>query len=75
MLPLQNLTTTMIHDVANDFEFLEFSPATAGAVLDTLALVSGSETSLTSDSQVGSLKFEFCPGERDACTKTYRART
>lgn len=44
----------MVGDVANDFEVLEFSPATAGAVLDTLALLSGSQTSLTSESQVRS---------------------
>eukprot|EP00752_Nemacystus_decipiens_P011504 g10216.t1 len=47
----QEMTTTMIRDVANDFEVLEYSPATAGAVLDTLALVSGSQVSLTRNSQ------------------------
>lgn len=51
-LAVQNLTETMIEDVANDFDVLDYSAATAGAVLDTLALVSGSETSLTRDSQV-----------------------
>lgn len=42
----------MIEDVANDFDMLEYSPTTAGAVLDTLALVSGREASMTSDSKV-----------------------
>lgn len=49
---LQNLTATMIEDVANDFDVLEYSATTAGAVLDTLSLVSGSETSMTRNSQV-----------------------
>lgn len=44
----------MIQDVANDFDVLEFSETTAGAVLDTLALVSGFEGSLTRDSKVSS---------------------
>lgn len=50
---LQNLTATMIQDVADDFDVLEVSPSTVGGILDTLTLVSGSETPLTSDSQVG----------------------
>ena len=56
----QDLTTIMIGDVASDFEVLEYSPATAGAVLDTLALVSGSQVSLTPDSQVGSHWCSIC---------------
>lgn len=43
----------MIGDIATDFDKLEYSPTTAGAVLSTLSLVSGSEIPLTSDSQVG----------------------
>eukprot|EP00752_Nemacystus_decipiens_P006049 g5460.t1 len=47
----QNLTTTMVESVADDFNALEFSPTTAGAVFDTLALVSGNELLLTAESQ------------------------
>lgn len=43
----------MIGDVATDFDKLEYSVTTAGAVLDTLSLVSESDIPLTSDSQVG----------------------
>lgn len=42
----------MVKSVANDFNSLEFSPTTAGAVFDTLALVSRNEGLLTADSQV-----------------------
>lgn len=48
----------MIQDVADDFDVLEYSSATAGAVLDTLALLSGSEASLTPDSQVW--EYTYC---------------
>lgn len=48
----QNLTTTMVRSVANDFAALEYSPTTAGAVFDTLALVSGNGALLRADSQV-----------------------
>eukprot|EP00903_Cladosiphon_okamuranus_P005952 g5878.t1 len=48
---LQNWTATMIQDVANDFDALEYSGTTAEAVLDTLALLSESETSLNQDSK------------------------
>ena len=44
----------MIRDVANDFEVLEYSAATARAILDTLALSSESQMPLTRDSQVRS---------------------
>lgn len=47
----------MIQDVANDFDVLEYSATTAGAVLDTLALVSGSEGLLTRDSKVSGPDF------------------
>lgn len=44
----------MIDEVANDFDALEYSATTARAVLDILALVSASETSLNHDSKVSS---------------------
>eukprot|EP00903_Cladosiphon_okamuranus_P018201 g16743.t2 len=47
----QNLTTTMVKSVATDFNALEYSPTTAGAVFDTLALVSVSEVLLRADVQ------------------------
>lgn len=43
----------MVEDVTNDFEALEYSATTAGAVLDTLALVSGGGISQGADPQVG----------------------
>ncbi|CAM9462230.1 unnamed protein product [Ectocarpus sp. 4 AP-2014] len=47
----QGLTVTMVQDAADDFEVLEYSTTTAGALLDTMVLVSGSENLRTSDSQ------------------------
>lgn len=47
------MTSRMIEDVANDFGLMENSATTAGAVLDTLTIVSGNVTSLTALSQVG----------------------
>lgn len=43
---------TMVQDAADDFEVLDYSTTTAGALLDTMVLVSGSENLRTSDSQV-----------------------
>lgn len=48
----QNITSRMIDDVANDFGLMENSATTAGAVLDTLIIVSANGTSLTAHSQV-----------------------
>ncbi|CAB1100229.1 unnamed protein product [Ectocarpus sp. CCAP 1310/34] len=47
----QGLMATMVQDAADDFEVLEYSTTTAGALLDTMVLVSGSENLRTSDSQ------------------------
>ncbi|CAM9247691.1 unnamed protein product, partial [Ectocarpus sp. 12 AP-2014] len=47
----QGLMATMVQDAADDFEVLEYSTTTAGALLDTMVLVSGSENLRTTDSQ------------------------
>ncbi|CAM9178731.1 unnamed protein product [Ectocarpus fasciculatus] len=47
----QGLMATMVQDAADDFEVLEYSSTTAGALLDTMVVVSGSENLRTSDSQ------------------------
>ncbi|CAM9093541.1 unnamed protein product, partial [Hapterophycus canaliculatus] len=49
------LLESMVEDVTSDFEALEFSATTAGAVLDTLALVSGGDIPHRTDSQVAAL--------------------
>ncbi|CAM9342946.1 unnamed protein product, partial [Ectocarpus sp. 12 AP-2014] len=47
----QGLIATMVQDLSDDFEVLEYSTTTAGALIDTMVLVSGSENLRTSDSQ------------------------
>lgn len=43
---------TMVQDAADDFEVLEYSTTTAGALLDTMVLVSASENLRTTETQV-----------------------
>lgn len=49
---LQNLVTALVSAAVADFGGLDYSTTAAGAVLDTLALISGSGDALGSESKV-----------------------
>lgn len=51
---LQTLVGVMIGATIHDFVMLDYSPTTAGAVLDTLALLSSTGDALGAESQVRS---------------------
>lgn len=47
----QSLLGEMIDAVATDYEYLDYSPETAGAVLEAMALLSSGSRSMGSDLQ------------------------
>lgn len=58
---LQKLVTALVSAASDDFGVLDYSTTSAGAVLDTLALLSSNPDVLGADSQVGVVPHMFLP--------------
>lgn len=52
----QTLATTLVSAAVADFDVLDYSTTSAGAVLDTLAILSSSPDALGTESQVGAIQ-------------------